>query len=442
MLHFAIALAAFVTAQAVVVVGWCYPAAPVGAPATLAVVHLLTIGWLTILILGALHQFVPMVTARAAAGDMAALLPLIGVTAGLAGMVTGFMSLDGTLPANSVVALPVGGLLVLLSVTVAAVTLAQPLWQTRPITLPARFVLAGLGFLIATAGLGLTFAAILACPTVFPWGQLLAAGLRAHVAGGLVGWFTLTALGVSYRLLGMFMLTPDDRGRLGHTAFLLTACGLAIAWLASLAQMLDTPALHTLMAMGEAIAAVGVALYLGDMVRLYRTRRRRALELHSVAAAASLGALAAAIVLLVVADLASSFDDVTGPALYLLVFGWLSGLALGQLYKLVPFLTWLQRYSSQLGKAPVPNVEELVNEGRAAPWFVLYFGAVATGTTCGLLGWPIFWRLAVAAHLLATIGIVRELWRAWHWAPLQAATSCGASVGWHRNPQTQQGVSS
>jgi hypothetical protein len=442
MLHFAIALAAFVTAQAVVVVGWCYPAAPVGAPATLAVVHLLTIGWLTILILGALHQFVPMVTARPAAGGPAALLPLIGIGVGLAGMVVGFLSLDGTLPAVGVVELPVGGVLVLLSVTLAAATLAPPLWQTRPIALPARFVLAGLGFLLATCGLGLTFAAVLACPTVFPWGQLLAVGLRAHVVGGLVGWLTLTVLGVSYRMLGMFMLAPDDRGRLGHTAFLLTACGLAIAWLASLAQMLDTPALHTLVAMGEAIAALGVALYLGDMVRLYRARRRRALELHSVAAAASLGALAVAIVLLVVADLASSFDDVTGPALYLLVFGWLSGLALGQLYKLVPFLTWLQRYSSLLGKAPVPSVEELVNERRAAPWFVLYFGAVTIGTACGLLGWPAFWRLAVAAHLLATIGIARELWRARRWSAVRTASSRGAGSAWRPSPQTQHGAPS
>ena len=110
MLHFAVALAAFVAAQAAaIVIGWTYPAAPVSAPATLAVVHLLTLGWLTILILGALRQFVPMVTAHPAASDMAALLPLIGVTVGLSGMVTGFMSLDGTLPPYGAVGLPVSG---------------------------------------------------------------------------------------------------------------------------------------------------------------------------------------------------------------------------------------------------------------------------------------------------------------------------------------------
>lgn len=62
--HVAVALAAFVAAQATIVIGWTYPAASAGAPVTFAVVRLLTVGWLTIQILGAPHQFVPRVTAR------------------------------------------------------------------------------------------------------------------------------------------------------------------------------------------------------------------------------------------------------------------------------------------------------------------------------------------------------------------------------------------
>ncbi len=437
MLHFALALAMFSSAQAAIVAGWAYPTAPAAAPATLVVVHLLTIGWLTILMLGALQQFVPMVTATPAADGIGALLPLIGIGIGLGGIVTGFLSLDDTLPASAVMALPAGGLLVLLAATAAAATLAKPLWQTRPVALPARFVLAGLGFLLATGCLGLTFAAIPACPSVFPWGQFLGAGLQAHVAGGLVGWFTLTAMGVSYRLLGMFMLAPDDRGKLGRAAFLLTSGGLALAWVATLALPLGMSASPTLLAIGEATAALGVMLYLADMARLYGTRRRRALELHSVTAVAALGALFVAGTLLVASRLTGRLDDATAPALYLLVFGWLSGLALGQLYKLVPFLTWLQRYSHLLGKGPVPSVGDLANERRAAPWFALYFTAVASGTAFGLLGWPTFWRLAVTVHLLATLGIARELWRARYSAPAHTSAMAGSTFS---NQQTQQGA--
>lgn len=436
--HFAVALVFLLSAQGVIAAGWAYPAAPVGAPGTLAVVHLLTIGWLTVLILGALLQFVPMVTARPASNGMVALLPLIGICTGLAGMVAGFLSLDSTLPAFLVVGLPAGGLLVLVATTMAAAPLAAALWHVRPMPLPIRFVLAGLGFLLATAGLGVVLGAIFACPTVFPWGRVFAGGLRVHITGGLLGWFTLTALGVSYRLLAMFMLAPDDRGRLGDVAFLLTAGGLALAWFAGLGRMLDLPLLDWLMQAGEAAAGLGVAVFLADMLRLYRARRRPALELHGIAAAVSFGALGVAILLLASLRVTGRLEDLAGPVLYLLLFGWLSGLGLGQLYKLIPFLTWLHRFGPLLGKAPVPRIEDMVNERRAAPWFALYFVAIAAGTVFGLLGWPSFWRVAIAAHLLATVGIALELWRAWNWQPHNAAASRAPAPTWPSNRHRQQ----
>ncbi|MGH7001467.1 MAG: hypothetical protein ACREEA_08170, partial [Stellaceae bacterium] len=90
---------------------------------------------------------------------------------------------------------------------------------------------------------------------------------------------------------------------------------------------------------------------------------------------------------------------------------------LSQLYKIVPFLTWLERYGSVLGKQPVPRVQDLVDEPRDRPWFLLYFVAVAFGTLCIALGWPVLWRIAVFGHLVATLMIVRALWLVRHSTP-------------------------
>jgi hypothetical protein len=86
----------------------------------------------------------------------------------------------------------------------------------------------------------------------------------------------------------------------------------------------------------------------------------------------------------------------------------------------VPFLTWLQRYGSLLGKAPVPRVQDLVDETRDRPWFVLYFVCVAAGTVFAALGWAVPWRIAVAGHLVATLMIGRALWLARYRTPRRA----------------------
>ena len=56
-------------------------------------VHLLTIGWLTLLMFGALFQFVPVITSRKLSSQTLPLVTLIGVEGGLALMVGGFCAL-------------------------------------------------------------------------------------------------------------------------------------------------------------------------------------------------------------------------------------------------------------------------------------------------------------------------------------------------------------
>ncbi|MGH8820782.1 MAG: hypothetical protein ACREWJ_05765 [Rhodoferax sp.] len=62
MMHFGCAIAALLAAQLLLVVGYADPLAQLRAPVTLIGVHLITIGWLSLLMLGALYQFVPVIT--------------------------------------------------------------------------------------------------------------------------------------------------------------------------------------------------------------------------------------------------------------------------------------------------------------------------------------------------------------------------------------------
>jgi hypothetical protein len=418
---FACALVNFGLGLLLAVAGLGWPVAPATAPVSLAMVHLLTIGWLTLLMLGALFQFVPVITSRKLPSQALPLVTLIGVECGLALMVGGFCALGRSTWAGLL--LPIGGTLVILALLVGGATLLVPLTAKRPVPLSARFVLAGLGFLLLTILLGLSFALALTVPATGPaLTPLLADGVGYHALAGLGGWFTLTAIGVSYELLPMFMLAPHERGALGASVLWIGVAGFLAAFTAGLAATL-WPAvwLATLEQAGRLAIVLALGLYLADVVRLYRSRRRRQIELHNRAAIGAFVALGLA-VLLAIGAVATDRLATLAPSLVLLaLLGWLSGLGLTQLYKVVAFLSWLSRYGGRLGRGPVPRVQDLVNEPQSIGFFVLYFVAIAIATIAAALGLDDMIRVALAFALLAVLLLAREYARAWRAVYARAA---------------------
>jgi hypothetical protein len=221
-------------------------------------------------------------------------------------------------------------------------------------------------------------------------------------------------MGVSYRLLSMFMLAPDKARWTSYTSLILTPLGL-LALMAGIVVGLDGNAAGPLVAVGGAVLAVlGIGFYLADIVRLYLARKRKVLELNSIAAAVALAFLAVTMLAGLLVAVSGGLDRLAGALGYLFVFGWLSGLGLSQLYKIVPFLTWLEVFGKRLGKGPVPRVQDLVEERRAAPWFSLYFLSVLICASAMALNQPHMVSFAMATQWLATAFIALELWRARH----------------------------
>lgn len=420
---FAAALLNFGLGLLLSVLGLGWPARPATGPISLAMVHLLTIGWLTLLMFAALFQFVPVITSRKLPNQALPLITLIGVEGGLALMVGGFCSLGRWTWVAYL--LPGGGGLVIVALLVGGATLLVPLAAKRPVPLSARFVLAGLGFLLLTLVLGLSFALALTVPATGPaLAPMLADGVGYHALAGLGGWFTLTAIGVSYELLPMFMLAPHERGALGASVLWIGVGGFLVAFAAGVTAIVWPAAWPaTLEQAGRLAIVLALGLYLIDVVRLYRSRRRRQIELHNRAAIGAFIALGLS-VLLAIGAVVTDRLAVLAPSLVLLVLlGWLSGLGLTQLYKIVAFLSWLSRYGGQLGRGPIPRVQDLVNEPGSVGFFVLYFASVAIAAGAAAFGLADVLRAALACALLAVLLLVREYARAWRAVYARAATA-------------------
>ena len=249
--YFGCALVALVVALGLVVAGFGFPSDVLAAPRTLIVVHLFAIGWLTLLMLGALFQFLPVLVGRELAHARLTPLALVLVVSGLLFLLGGFAGLEGGAFSEM---LPIGGALLISGFGVAAFVLFATLLRADNLPLPAAFVAVALMSMLVTALLGETLAGALAGVVVGDFSVgLVTDGVALHAGFGLGGWLTLAAMGVSYRLVSMFLIAPERKGlwpKLVFGAALVALAGLCMA----LGVLLEVNASSTVV-----LAVVGVS---------------------------------------------------------------------------------------------------------------------------------------------------------------------------------------
>jgi hypothetical protein len=409
MSYIAAALAFLIAAQALAVAGIGLPDAGLSEPGTLILVHLVAIGWLSLAMAGALLQFVPVLVSRPLAFPQFALPALAALVAGLLLLCAGFAALAGWIDAPLAL-LPLGAALLICGFSLLGLMLVATLVSVRPVALFSRFVLTGLACLVATVMAGAAFTTILSGHGDWLGDvALLPYGLPFHALLGLGGWLGLIAFGVSYRLFVMFMMAPEPPARQVRPVLILAGAALGLAFAGLAAPFAGVQPGAGWIAAVLAVLALAGLFYGRDIVSLYRTRRRKALEINMLASIPAFAALGLGLALLPVAVLAGAGDGPVAALTFLIAFGWLGGLTLAQLVKIVSFVTWLETFAPRLGRGPTPRVGDLVAMPRTGRWFLIYDGGAALGTAALALGTAGGFRFAMALCLAGTAGLVAEL---------------------------------
>jgi hypothetical protein len=225
------------------------------------------------------------------------------------------------------------------------------------------------------------------------------------------------------------MLAPELNGRRPQAVFWLSTGALAVVIFGGLASLFEEVSVFPALLVGGALGAVALALYLTDAVHLYRARKRRIIELNSRMAAFALASLAACVVLTAALLALGLLVEQAGALVFLVAFGWLGGLGLAQHYKIVAVRTWLECYGPVLGKMATPRVQDLVAEGQARNWFILYYLAVWGGAAALLASQPLAFRVAAAGMLVATLAIAVQLVRTRLLSNVAAASRLPQGVG-------------
>ncbi len=339
-------------------------------PRVLALTHAVTLGWITMSILGASYQLIPVVLERSLWSEGLARWQLGVLLVGVTGMVVHFWI--GTWAGLACAAALVG-----LGVSMHLINVAASLRRFERWTFTARLVALG------QVGLALTvlFGTALAVNHVWPFlpGELFPA-LHAHVHLALAWWIAPMLMGVSARVFPMFLLSPEPRswpGPLQLYGLLLGAPVLAIG-------LIVMPALVAPGALALAAAAAG---HVAWVIAMARGRKRPSLDWGLRFILTAIGFLPLGTAL----GLALALDLVSGPRIalayaILLLGGWVSLSIVGMMLKIVPFLVWYRVYSPLVGRRPVPVLAELgwpAAEGLAwallTAGFLSLSGAMAAG---------------------------------------------------------------
>jgi hypothetical protein len=357
-------------------------------PATLAVVHLVTLGCLTMTMAGALLQMLPAVAGlplRGAGRAAGWSCPLLG--AGTVALAAAFLS--GRTPLFAVAAALLAGAFALL-----LACLLPTLWQRRARAAPAAAHIAGgmhgaVAALPACVAAGLALAVWLAGGPAVPVLPLV----DSHVALGLAGWVAALVMAVSFQVIPMFQATdpfPNAAARAGVPLLLFALA----AWLAG--RWLDASWRTAAALAGAAVVTAWAALSSALLLRRARTRAAAGtgywlLALASLAAAAWLFAWPGAP------------SDARGAALGVcFLAGYAMSAVNGMLYRIVPFLVWHHLRERAPAHARVPKLAELIAPGRQQTQLRWHAAAVAAA-----LGACRYAPLAPAAGLLLAAACLR-----------------------------------
>jgi hypothetical protein len=344
----------------------------VDAPATsgaVSAVHVGVLAFLTTAVLGAAHQFAPVVGRRPLRSVAVARLTLAGMVAAAWMLSSGFAHGPESLVAA-------GGVIGAVTVLLAAWNLSGPL-ASRDGGLPVIGLRLSIAFLVITVAFGVVYA----FDRQTGWFPLLPNRVLAHAHLGLIGWLGLTYIAVAEKLWPMFLLSHRPRARAGAWAVGLLAAGTPVlaAGLLIAVPLLAWPG-------GIAVGA-GLACHLVSLATVVRHRRRPLELLHGfvIASAVFLVVAVAAGATAALADLGSADRSRLVAAEVAALVAWLGLAVVGHAHKIVPFIAYTALRARGVSTAPSGRpllFGDLYHRGVARATLA----AAATGFAAAVLG--------------------------------------------------------
>ncbi|MGB9664383.1 MAG: hypothetical protein ACPL25_05625 [Ignavibacteria bacterium] len=328
-------------------------------PKILSINHILTLGFITMIIFGAMFQLVPVVFEVKLFSTLLAEIQFWVYTVGVILLTYKFYNFTSNLS----FAFP--AIFLGLAMTIFVINIVISLTKVRKWNITGSYIAAALFWLLITALAGYLLSKNLDKPFI-KINHLQY--LKLHAITAFVGWVSMVVMGVTFKLIPMFTLSHGYRLTLAKWSFILVNFGLlGVNWIM---HYPDTGIYNFIFG---TMIFIGIVLYLIQIFIIFKKRIRKKLDigLKFSAVAFFIMTLSA---LLNFSFLFFDYERITNLTLvygFIVLFGYISFLIVGQMYKIVPFLVWYHKYSSKVGLEKVPMLKDMFNEKLAEIQFYL-----------------------------------------------------------------------
>lgn len=377
------------------------------SPLTLALTHLGTLGFLTMVMLGAIYQMIAVVLGSPVPWIRLAHAVHALFVVGAVALVYGLGTFDPTALRVAAAALGISLLAFILPVSMA-ISRAESLTPT------SFGIGAAIACLFFTAAIGIIMAHGLSVSRLPGPRELWT---RIHFGVALVGWLGSLITAVSWQVVPMFYLTRNLVPREVKWAIqIVTLAGTVIpvtlVMIVSLTGNVDVDVALGKISVAILAPAVFAVWILHPLVTWWSLRGRRRLRTDG-----SLlfwrTSLAIAPCTAIVAVCAYALEEPRWDVLFgwLAIWGWAGMIVHGMMTRIVPFLVWLHRFAPLVGEVPVPSVKKLLRDR----WTLVSYGAHLTSFLLGVLaiatGIDAIARLAGLALVATAASLAHSLLR-------------------------------
>lgn len=334
-------------------------------PKLIAITHIGVLGWATMIAFGALYQLIPVIYETSLYSER-----LAKITFWIYVISVVFLSYSFWITSYTNL-LFYSSLLMFFSLLLFVINLMMTYKKSIKSSIQSKFIASSVYWLGLTELAGTTIA------LNFKFNFLSASHLhylKIHAHLGMVGWFLLLIIGASSILIPMFMISHETRTKKLNASYYFInvgLIGLSVDWI----FFNSSYGIYLF----YALLVLGITFYLSFIYQVFKTRLRKKLDTglkYSVFALIFLliPVFMAFYLINFKADNQEIFNFSINYGLSV-ILGVISTLILGQIYKTLPFIIWLDRYQKYIGKFKTPLPRELYSEKLAKIQMYIYIPA-------------------------------------------------------------------